>query len=163
MRCFVAVWPPAGLVDRLRGLARPQRPGVRWTTEDQWHVTLRFLGDVLADPAWPEQLAVAGRTCVVAGPRPQGLGTHVWVLPVAGLAKLAAVVAEAAPSSAGDRRPFAGHITLARSKRRDGLWGLPVKDISFGWEVDEVTLVSSQLGGEGARYTILERWTLPAQ
>ena len=45
-RLFVAVWPPASLTDQLRGLARPQQTGLRWTTEDQWHVTLRFFGGV---------------------------------------------------------------------------------------------------------------------
>src|SRR5947209_3556899 len=45
-RLFVAVWPPASLISQLRSLDRPARPGLRWTTEDQWHVTLRFLGGV---------------------------------------------------------------------------------------------------------------------
>ncbi len=49
MRLFVAVWPSAAVVDELRGLERPARPGVRWTTADQWHVTLRFLGE-MEDP-----------------------------------------------------------------------------------------------------------------
>ena len=50
MRLFVAAWPPADVVEALRGLDRPVVTGMRWTTADQWHVTLRFLGDV-DDPA----------------------------------------------------------------------------------------------------------------
>jgi 2'-5' RNA ligase len=34
------------VVAQLAALDRPTRPGIRWTTEDQWHVTLRFLGEV---------------------------------------------------------------------------------------------------------------------
>ena len=48
-RLFVAVWPPPEVLDVLAALPRTERPGVRWTTRDQWHVTLRFLG--MADPA----------------------------------------------------------------------------------------------------------------
>ncbi|NIR41602.1 MAG: RNA 2',3'-cyclic phosphodiesterase, partial [Actinobacteria bacterium] len=48
-RLFVAVWPPPSVVDLLARLPRREEPGVRWTTEAQWHVTLRFLGR--ADPA----------------------------------------------------------------------------------------------------------------
>jgi len=48
VRLFIAVWPPPEVVDVLRTLERPTIPGLRWTTPDQWHVTLRFIGD--ADP-----------------------------------------------------------------------------------------------------------------
>jgi 2'-5' RNA ligase len=87
------------------------------------------------------------------------------VLPVEGLAGLAAAVAdpESEPRHASDARPFAGHLTLARSKTRDGLRGLPAPEISWGWEVEEVTLVSSELRRDGARYTIVDRWGLPAR
>ena len=46
VRLFVAVWPPESVVEMLLGLDRPEGPDLRWTTEPQWHVTLRFLGDV---------------------------------------------------------------------------------------------------------------------
>ena len=46
MRLFVAVWPPVDVVERLSELPRPAVDGVRWTTPDQWHVTIRFLGEV---------------------------------------------------------------------------------------------------------------------
>ena len=46
MRLFVAVWPPYEVVNSIAALERPPLPGLRWTTPDQWHVTMRFLGDV---------------------------------------------------------------------------------------------------------------------
>ena len=46
MRLFVAAWPPEPVVSVLAALERPSVEGVRWTAPEQWHVTLRFLGDV---------------------------------------------------------------------------------------------------------------------
>ena len=42
-RLFVAVWPPDDVLDRLAVLPRPEVDGLRWTDQDHWHVTLRFL------------------------------------------------------------------------------------------------------------------------
>ena len=43
-RLFVAVWPPAHVVDAVTELV-PARPGLRRVPPHQLHVTLRFLGD----------------------------------------------------------------------------------------------------------------------
>ena len=51
MRLFLAVWPSPEVVDVLRALPRPDTPGVRWSTEDQWHVTVEFLGECDLAPA----------------------------------------------------------------------------------------------------------------
>ena len=48
-RLFLAVWPPAPVVERLRSLPRPDEPGVRWVPPTNWHVTVRFFGD--AEPS----------------------------------------------------------------------------------------------------------------
>lgn len=51
MRLFTAIDPPA---DVRRSFADLQRPGsldARWSEPEQFHVTLRFLGDVTADDA----------------------------------------------------------------------------------------------------------------
>ena len=45
-RLFVAAWPDAETIERLRALGRPDEPDVRWVPERNLHVTLRFLGDV---------------------------------------------------------------------------------------------------------------------
>ena len=46
MRCFVAVWPPDDVLDDLAALPRPAATYARWSTRDQWHVTLRFFGEL---------------------------------------------------------------------------------------------------------------------
>ena len=50
-RLFVAVWPPDEVLDLIAALPRPEVEGLRWTTRDQWHVTLRFFGSVELAPA----------------------------------------------------------------------------------------------------------------
>ena len=46
MRLFVGVRPPDEVLDLIADLPRRAQAGLRWTTRDQWHVTLRFLGEV---------------------------------------------------------------------------------------------------------------------
>jgi 2'-5' RNA ligase len=165
-RLFVAIWPPASLVDQLRGLERPARPGVRWTTERQWHVTLRFLGDM--DAAGEEALhrvlgevsAAATSVEAAAGPRPGPLGPGVWVLPVDGLRPLATRL-EAATRDLGQpppHRPFRGHLTLARARRPGLLHDLPEMSLGERWIVTDLTLVRSHLGAGGSRYEVIGTW-----
>lgn len=149
-------------------MERPPRPGVRWTTEDQWHVTLRFLGATGAaaeetlDAALGRVTAMTPTLEAVAGPGPRALGPGVWVLPVAGLGSLASSI-EAATRDLGQpppRRPYRGHLTLARGRRPDSLLGLPAAPLAGTWTVREVTLVRSTLSPSGARYQVAGRWAL---
>jgi 2'-5' RNA ligase len=166
-RLFVAVWPPAPLTEQLRLLDRPARPGLRWTTEDQWHVTLRFLGDLVAleEEALRGGLArvaaVESGPVATAGPYPRPLGP-VWVLPVAGLGRLAERIG-VATSDVGQppsHRSYRGHLTLARARHRSSFRDLPQTALAAEWTVSEVTLVRSHLGSRGARYDIIGRWPL---
>lgn len=155
MRLFVAVRPPDDVLDAVAGLARPERPGVRWTGRDQWHVTLRFLGEV-ADPepvvaALDAAQLAAGEA--VVGPRVAALGPRIVCLPVAGLDDLASNVIAATRrlgDPPGDRR-FRGHLTLARVRqgRASALAGTGF-EARFG--VSDVRLIRSHLGPGGARY-----------
>jgi RNA 2',3'-cyclic 3'-phosphodiesterase len=166
------VWPPPELVEALAGLERPQAKGLRWTTRDQWHVTLRFLGSVregdfealagaLGGIAGAFALTRLDRPVTAAvGPAPRAFGRGVWVLPVAGMEGLAAVVDELVGPAEGPARPFHGHLTLARAKHPSLLKGLPRPAMSFSWDVGDVTLVNSTLHPQGARYDVVERWQL---
>jgi RNA 2',3'-cyclic 3'-phosphodiesterase len=173
-RLFVAVWPPDRLMAQLRGIERPARPGLRWTTEDQWHVTLRFLGQMADEDVDGLRAGLAGLArqavplAAEAGPRPRALGSGVWVLPVSGLESLAGDVLTATRAIGGEPspRPFRGHITLARTRERDrararaSLSGLDGPAIRQSWTVDEISLVRSELHPAGARYEAIGRWPL---
>ena len=165
MRLFVAIWPPAEVRDRLRALTRPAVPGLRWTTPDQWHVTIAFLGEV---PDGGQMVAagaladVAGRLPdrphAIIGPATETMGRGILCLPVDGLDEVAAAV-RASPVGRyvrPEELPFNGHLTLARARRGqrvpDDLCGVPVE---ARWPVDEICLVSSRLHPECARYETL--------
>ncbi|MDZ7733726.1 MAG: nicotinamide-nucleotide amidohydrolase family protein [Acidimicrobiia bacterium] len=94
-RLFVAAFPPEEVLDVLAGLPRPDEAGVRYTHRDQWHVTLRFLGQ--ADEQ--EAATALGRLDaapaeVTLGPQVSRLGRNVAVVPASGLDEVAAAVAE---------------------------------------------------------------------
>ena len=167
MRLFVAVWPPAELVDQLAALPRPDVAGVRWTRPDQWHVTLRFLGRVDDVDTVVEALSGVEVAAVeaVAGPAVGRFGQRVLHVPVDGLGPVADAVvgATAALGEPPEERPFNGHVTLARATGRGGrvdLRPLAGGPVAARWIVDELTLVSSDLHPHGARYTVVERFSL---
>ncbi|MDP9386758.1 MAG: hypothetical protein M3Q48_02235, partial [Actinomycetota bacterium] len=87
MRLFVAVWPPADVVDGLAALPRPEVPGLRWTAPEQWHVTLRFLGEVDLAAARRAFAAtdITGAAVAELGPATGRFGRRVLHVPVAGL------------------------------------------------------------------------------
>jgi 2'-5' RNA ligase len=164
-RLFVAVWPPPEVLDVVRALPRVERPGVRWTRPDQWHVTLRFLGSV--DDAGVAAVAAALATAAASvrppveaslGSAVARLGRGVVCIDVAGLAAVAAAVVEATAGFGRppEDRPFHGHLTLARVKpgtggvRSLGVSGTPVA--APPWRVEAIDLVESQLHPHGARY-----------
>lgn len=163
MRLFIAAWPPQHVTDAIRALARPEHPAVRWARPDQWHVTLRFLGEV-PEPeldALTAALRPVGARPVVdveLGPVTQRLSRSVLVVPVTGLDDLGSAVIEAtrAFGKPPEERPFAGHLTLARGRR-----GRPVpvqlagQEIRAAWRVEEVSIVRSRPASTGARYETL--------
>ena len=176
MRLFVAAWPPPEVVRTLAALPRPEVPGVRWTTADQWHVTLRFLGSIaeadlpaleaalaagLAEPAGGAP-AVGPAACRM-GPATGCFSRAVLMVPVSGLeaAAAATVAATAGFGEAPPDRPFAGHLTLARSRGPD-LRRLAGQPVAAAWTSSEVTLVRSHTDRSGARYEVLRRFPLSA-
>src|SRR5262245_25686750 len=152
-RLFVAVWPSEEAMEHVRALPRDTWSDVRWIPEDNWHVTLAFLGDAsidavtsrLRDTRLPASTAAVGSRLTV-------LGRKSLVVPVAGIDELAGV-ARCATLPADDQR-FRGHITIGRSIGRRPIKGRPARsdtdDVCF--EVREVALVASTLSPNGSRY-----------
>jgi 2'-5' RNA ligase len=163
---FIAIWPSAPVRALLAGLERPAREGVRWTPEDQWHVTLRFLGNVgqeerrrLSAILHTLDLGALLPARAALGPKTIRLGREILGVPVNGLDRLASAVV-AATVDAGqppDARRFRGHVTLARSR------GVDLRPLARAvppavWSVDEITLVVSRTASDGAHYEVVERF-----
>ncbi len=157
----------------LSRLDRPELPELRWTTPRQWHVTLRFLGEV-DDPgrvgealrAVPGVLRGPGVGDVRASLGPATAwfpGRQVLQVPVAGLDALAGAVAEAtAPwDRHAEDRPFSGHVTVARTRgRTQGPGRLAGAPLAAAWPVRSFELVASVLGHGGSRYETIGTFSL---
>lgn len=166
IRLFVAVWPDAEARAELRLLHRKDEPGVRFVPEENWHVTLRFLG--AADPR-SVAAALGGVRLAPArvqlGPMVELLGDHSVIVRAGGLDEWATAV-NRATREFGDaplRRRFVGHVTLARLHRRGRRQRVPLPRVvgapfAVGFDATEFTLVRSHLDRGGARYEVLDSW-----
>jgi 2'-5' RNA ligase len=166
-RLFVAVWPPPEILDVLAELDRPAVAGLRWTTRDQWHVTLRFLGPVPEVEPVAEALAglpAAPPASAAVGPAIGRFGRRILHVPVTGLDAVAAGVAAATAGlgRAPEDRPFRGHVTLARVVKQGNVDLRPLAGVPVAgeWEVGAVCLVESRLSPAGARYEVLDEFPI---
>ena len=126
VRLFVAVWPSPEVVAVLTALERRSVPGVRWSTPEQWKITVRPLGHVddrvvppLIDVLQAELKGAPVAQCVL-GPATRRLGGQWLGAPVSGLEDLAAVVFDVT-SSVGvpGCRSFVSKVRRIRGPRRD--------------------------------------------
>lgn len=161
-RLFVAVWPPAEVVAELTSLPRKDQRGVRFVPPENWHLTLRFLGD--ADPTAVGDALDAGEyppASVRLGPGVDVVGERALVLPAHGLDALAAAVAaQTAAIGEPPRKRFVGHLTIARVKPHAHMPHALGAYLETGFDVDEIALVQSRLHPDGARYETLAGWPL---
>ena len=150
-------------IDECKRLA----PQFRWTLDEKLHITVRFLGHL-------EQSVAEGISDRVADTQPGGfdlalgdiglfkrgrLARVVWIGLSAGereCASLASTV-EAECVQAGlepETRGFHPHLTLARSRLRDGaeLPELPPAPELGAWQAVELILYRSHLGRAGSVY-----------
>jgi 2'-5' RNA ligase len=164
VRLFLAVVPPSEVLEAIAALPGPDEPGVVWVPAAQWHVTLRFLGEAdphevadAVDATWPPPGALPAR--VELGPAVSRLGRTVVCLPARGLERLAGALRDATAhlGEPPDPRPFTGHLTLARLRRR-GACGLAGTPFRASFEARGVRLVASELRADGARHTTVHRW-----
>jgi RNA 2',3'-cyclic 3'-phosphodiesterase len=184
MRLFVAIGPPAAALDDLDALAGPLRSGrqdLRWTSQEAWHVTLAFLGQVdqsAADRLLPRLERAARRHYTFrlaftgAGAFPVPTRANVLWCGLSGdrlaLGHLAESVAAGA-SRAGARPPdrgrrFQPHLTLARCRMPADVTELVAALADYQgpvWTADRIHLVRSRLGAtEQPRYSTLASWPL---
>ena len=176
MRCFVAIELDPALRRPLVRLLREQLPrtrDVRWCSEQQLHVTLKFLGEV-ADPQIAKVCEVVAAAAAQLQPfavRLGGLGCFpspnrarvLWCGiedPAAGCQRWLTLADPLLAELGFERetRAYHAHITLGRSKARDGsavirrvLETVPAPPPNE-MTVDHVVLFESRLGPGGARY-----------
>lgn len=171
MRTFLAIYPDEHARAAVAEVAPEDDEEVRATEMAEWHVTLRFLGELdeprtcAAASAARELARHTAPFTVQLGPATAiGFGGQVLFVPVRGTEDLAEALDRALAADFGDRdRAYRAHLTIARSRgrRRLGRWraGMPVR---ASFRVEELALVGSTLGPDRAEHRILERFGLGA-
>jgi 2'-5' RNA ligase len=170
MRLFAAVWPDDSTAQRLSSLKPGTSEGLRLVGSGNWHITLRFLGEVDDDlvPALVDALDrtaanMPGAIQCRVGPVTAWFGDRVLHIPARGLENLAAAVRSATipvvPVRSDKEPRFNGHLTIARTRghrldtsARRALAGIP---FAANFDVDSFDLVASEPSSEGRRYTTL--------
>ncbi len=170
MRLFIALDLPWVLRQLLSLMAGGGIPGARWVSPENYHLTLRFIGETQAHRAEDIDLALAGIrargfSLTLAGVgifAEAGRPNSVWV----GVERTKSLdhlqkKIETALQRAGlapERRRFTPHVTLARldNAAQDRLAGFVQAHNLFRAEpvaMEHFTLFSSQLGKEHSVYT----------
>lgn len=171
-RLFVALDPPEEVKDALDRLCEGL-PGIRWSDVDQFHLTLRFIGEVGQGTFYEigEALARVGQAPFELALKgigqfpPRGSPHTLWAGvedPTGGVASLRRRI-ERALAEVGvppERRKFAPHVTLGRFR------GPPPEERLASWlfrrnlfrspafPVSSFGLYASQLRPEGSLYTL---------
>ena len=174
-RLFVAVRPPPQIRECLIA-AMGGITGARWQTDDQLHLTLRFLGEVDRHCASDVHAALGAIHHPRFDAAVKGVGTFerrgrpdvVWagVTPLEPLRALARKVDQAIARVGiePDRRAFHAHITLARLGRSagqvHGFMSAAAGLATPAFTVDAFQLCESRLTPEGAVYTPVEVYAL---
>lgn len=170
-RLFVAIRPPEAIRDQLLDLMHGI-DDARWQSDEQLHLTLRFIGEVERPQAEDIAAALAALRFAPFALRLNGVGRFahrkggaLWagVAPREPLAHLASKVDRACVSAgiAPERRSYHPHLTLARWSRSE-----PALDAflhqhaalsSEPWPVEQFDLYESQLTRGGAHYELICR------
>jgi 2'-5' RNA ligase len=174
-RLFVAVRPPWPIRERLLG-AMGGIPGARWQTDEQIHLTLRFIGEVDRHLARDVHAALGAIHHPAIEVAVNGLGTFqrrgqpevVWagLAPPEPLKALHKKVDQALVRVGvePDQRAFHPHITLARVRRSGGRVGGLIGDAgglsTAPFTVDRFGLYESRLTPDGAVYSLVEEYPL---
>jgi len=174
-RLFVAIRPPRPVREQLLALMGGVA-GVRWQTEDQLHITLRFIGEVdrhigsdiaaalgsIRHPPFEVSLSGIG----TFGRRGQPGTLWAGLVPHEPLKALHKKVDQACVRAGvpPEGRAYHAHITLARLKRGSGsVQGMAETHAGLTsppFLIDSIALFESTLAPEGAVYSLIERYPL---
>jgi 2'-5' RNA ligase len=185
LRLFVAINLPPDVQSAL-GAIQQEAPdlsrNVRWALLEQLHLTLKFLGpiDAALVPEIEVALSVAVKNSSVMTLRAEGIGCFpnpnrpriLWAGIAGELDRLLDLQSRVEKALnrwvEPEKRPYAGHVTLARitelpSTGRSLLKGLLVRYAGSGfgkWQATKVDLMQSVLSSRGSVYKCLASITL---
>lgn len=179
MRLFVALEVDAAVrctvEDALADL-RGADDDLRWTRPEGWHVTLAFLGEVVAAPDVVTAAVARGVDAAATGPVTLRLGEPgrfgrraAWLgvddEPAGAVASLGEAIQAELEAAAlpVERREVRPHLTLARPRGRSQLPDGFVEQLprpEGTWTADAAVVLRSHLEPEGARYEELARVAL---
>jgi len=171
VRAFLAIYPDESARGELAEVAPDDADDVRVTDMADWHVTLRFLGELdegsmaKVSVAVHEVLGSVAPCTVRLGPTTAlGTGARVLFVPATGAERAAKAVDDGLGDLVEPRDgPFGGHLTLARARGRGRLPApLSGQPVHVSFVASEVALVVSRLEPDRAVHQVLRRFTLGA-
>lgn len=177
MRVFLACVVDRTAADRLYAELEPMRrvyagASFRWVPPANYHVTLRFFGELtaaeldraarLVEPTAGAASAFEGRA-VSARPLPYARRPNVIVLPIESSGRLEALAADLRVAFDDDfgppDKPFKAHLTVIRC-RRGARVGRPAVELAFPLSFDSLALFESTAASGAPRYTALQTFPL---
>jgi 2'-5' RNA ligase len=178
MRLFAALEVPASLKDQIEKLPRKKLDYLRLVRPDDLHITLCFLGDMREGKAGEILQSFAEiKPPPVFTLEASGLGIFekknhaVLYARIPSMRKIS-LLAEALSRKAHqagikmENKPYVLHVTVARLKDTHNVEDYIRRyggSIQTSWQVREFCLMESANAAEGEkRYTVLERYALPA-
>ena len=189
MRLFLALMIPEELIARVADVQKELRKviltdGVRWTRPEQFHYTVKFLGETstgqaqkatdctaaFCEHAAPFEIHLAGIGAFPNSSRPSVL----WLGAAEGadaLTQLAAGLDEALHREGfpKERKPAKAHLTLARIKSYAGEMAAAraLRTAEVGaigsFTADGIVLMQSTLKPGGSEYAVVERFRFGGQ
>jgi RNA 2',3'-cyclic 3'-phosphodiesterase len=185
MRLFVAIEPPAAALAELEQAIAPLRadwPDLRWASQERWHVTLAFLGEVpearldglhsrlerAASRHRVPRVRIGRGGAFPSAPRARVLCSHVegeqpdLVILSALAASVAAGARRAGAPPPDEGRRYRPHLTIARCRQPSNLTPLVALLAGFAgtaWDASDIRLVRS-VTGPRPLYETIGHWPL---
>jgi 2'-5' RNA ligase len=176
MRLFLALDIPKSIKDQIHSLQDKSLEGAKWTSPEQWHITLHFIGESEEEPirealakvkagSFSLQLRGIGRFPERGKPNVLWLG----IIAPPALKALHQATGEALKTTGfiPESRPYSPHLTLARFKERkpspQALEAYRQQHAAFeteGFSVNHFSLYQSELAKSGVIYTVRENYPL---
>ncbi len=168
-RCFVSIDLPAALqqaAQEVQRALRPLAPQLRYTSPENLHLTLKFLGEVSPDQvlAVRERLRTVETSPVTLTLNGAGVFSPriVW-LAVSGADALQQKIDAALEGLFTPERRFMGHVTIARTKRMPESLSGTVRQLDMSnapVSVRSFSLQESHLSHLGPTYETQERYEI---